>query len=90
MECYGLEKYITQLGTCIDDKDADKYGTLWERPERNVATRVLVCKNGTIEPDGTRKTFALMVPRECKTALEAAAWTYELKPEEYKNLVIRT
>ncbi len=33
---------------------------------------------------GTSRTFALPVPPEMKTALEANAWTWGLTPEEYK------
>ena len=32
---------------------------------------------------GTGRDFAIPVPAEMKTALEANAWTYNLKPEEY-------
>lgn len=32
---------------------------------------------------GTGRNFALSVPRETRTALEARAWTYGMKPEEY-------
>lgn len=33
---------------------------------------------------GTGRDFALAVPMECRTALEANAWTYGLTPEEYR------
>lgn len=33
---------------------------------------------------GTGREFAIPVPPECKTALEANAWTYGLEPYEYK------
>jgi hypothetical protein len=33
---------------------------------------------------GTGRVFALAVPNECNTALEANAWTYGLDPRDYK------
>lgn len=33
---------------------------------------------------GTGRTFALAVPMQCRTALEANAWTYGMTPEEYR------
>jgi len=33
---------------------------------------------------GTGRTFVLPVPREVQTALEANAWTYDLKPQQLK------
>jgi hypothetical protein len=40
------------------------------------AVRVLLCSNGTLERDGTRRCFGLVVPTTVNTPLEAAAWTY--------------
>ncbi len=38
----------------------------------------------------TGRDFALPVPRECKTALEANAWTYGIEPLTLKQLEART
>jgi len=39
---------------------------------------------------GTGRTFAIPVPPECKTALEANAWTYGVDPETLRDLEVRT
>ena len=39
---------------------------------------------------GTGRTFALPVPDDMRTALQANAWTYGLDPEEYAELEVRT
>ncbi len=47
-------------------------------------------ENGSLEPDGSRKRYFLLVPPTCRTAIEAVAWTYGLTAEEYGNLRVRT
>ncbi|MFI6925967.1 DUF6745 domain-containing protein [Nonomuraea spiralis] len=49
-------------------------------PER---VRVLLCTNGTVERDGTRRRFGLTVPADCADPVEAAAWTYGLTSAQY-------
>lgn len=39
---------------------------------------------------GTGRTFCIPVPPTMKTALEANAWTYNIEPDIYKQLEIRT
>ena len=39
---------------------------------------------------GTGRTFAIPVPPECKTALEANAWTYGVDPSTLRDLEVRT
>jgi hypothetical protein len=43
--------------------------------------------NSTPEPDGTIKRYMLRVPPDITKALDAMAWTWGLKPEEYRPLV---
>lgn len=52
--------------------------TLYQAPENLYRTpvRLLVCTNGTVERDGTRRTFGLTVPGWILTPLEAAAWIH--------------
>lgn len=45
--------------------------------------RVLLCTNGTVERDGTRRRFGLTVPADCTDPIEAAAWTYGVTPAQY-------
>lgn len=47
------------------------------------SVRVLLCTNGTVERDGTRRRFGLTVPADCADPIEAAAWTYGLTPTQY-------
>ena len=51
--------------------------------------RVLLCANGTVERDGTRRRFGLTVPEDVPTALAAAAWGYGITAEEYAQLEVR-
>lgn len=53
-------------------------------------TRVLVCTNATRENDGTRHRFGLTVPADCRTALAAAAWTFDVPEPDYAILVRAT
>jgi hypothetical protein len=39
---------------------------------------------------GTGRTFAIPVPPECKTALEANAWTFGIEPKMLRDLEVRT
>jgi hypothetical protein len=39
---------------------------------------------------GTGRTFAIPVPPEMRTALEANAWTYGIDPVELSQLEVRT
>lgn len=52
--------------------------------------RVLLCTNGTVERDGTRRRFGLTVPADCGDPITAAAWTYGLTPERYATAQRRT
>jgi len=59
--------------------------TLYSVPAQFFDTEinVLVCDNGTVERDGTRRRFGLTVPANIFTPVEAAAWTYGLTAEQY-------
>jgi hypothetical protein len=73
----------------------DETGVLWRKlwSFRGVTigswTAVEV-KNGTVEPDGSRKRYFLRVPSAIRTAREAVAWTYGLTAEQYAGLELRT
>ncbi|MGA7807189.1 DUF6745 domain-containing protein, partial [Bradyrhizobium sp.] len=69
----------------------DETGVLWRRvwPDSDVWAAVEVI-NATPEPDGTHKHFFLQVPPALRTAREAVAWTYGMRPNTYANLVVRT
>lgn len=60
-------------------------GTLWRRERRGDTPIVMVeVINGTPGPDGRFRHYWLRVPPTIRTAREAVAWTYGLRPEEYR------
>jgi hypothetical protein len=83
------ERYIALGGaTRIAE---DETGVLWRRnwlaADAWAAVEVV---NATPEPDGTRRHFFLQVPANLRTAREAVAWTYGMRPEAYAQLALRT
>jgi hypothetical protein len=56
-------------------------GKVWGTP-----VGVLICTNGSVDLDGGRHTFGLLVPPTIRTALGAAAWGYGLTEDEYSHL----
>ena len=85
-EILGWAKVLGQLdATLIDHDDDPMIGDLLEvnLPDfGNAKFLKVVC--------GTGRTFALPVPPESRTALEANAWTYGIDPIDYRNLEVRT
>ena len=94
IERYGYARYMKDMGG--ENVGSDKCGTLWRlRPSRKKdgnkdAMALVEVHNGSLDPDGTRKTYFISVPPECETAIEAVAWTYGLTPEQYGALQVRT
>jgi hypothetical protein len=79
-EIIGWAKVLEELAAKVIDTDEDaEIGQLLEAeipdsgPERFLKVRC-----------GTGRTFVLSVPRECKTALAANAWTYGLDAMSFK------
>lgn len=79
-EMIGWSNVLSALGAKTIDKNPDPtFGTLLEvdLPDSGLERFLEVfCPTG--------RTFALKVPNEMETALEANAWTWNMKPEEYK------
>jgi hypothetical protein len=69
----------------------DETGILWRKSwlasDAWAAVEVI---NATPEPDGTCKHFFLQVPATMRTARDAVAWTYGLRPDVYAHLAVRT
>jgi uncharacterized protein DUF6745 len=69
----------------------DETGILWRKSwlasDAWAAVEVI---NATPEPDGTRKHFFLQVPATMRSARDAVAWTYGLRPDVYAHLAVRT
>ena len=79
-EIVGWKNILSQLDAKIIDIDGDdEIGTLLEAdiPDSGKERFLKVMC-------GTKREFVLPVPREMKTALEANAWTWNLKPNEYR------
>lgn len=92
LEIYGIERLLNE-GKCniLDEEEGDgtdgrgrkliqiDIGDGGEEP----STFVMVY-NGSLEPDGSRKTYYLAVPPNMRTCREAVAWTFEIEnPKEY-------
>jgi len=83
------ERYVTSGGAVRIA--GDETGILWRRIWLPAdAWAVVEVINATPEPDGTHKHFFLQVPPHLRTAREAVAWTYGLRPDVYDKLVVRT
>ncbi|MEV4359483.1 DUF6745 domain-containing protein [Nonomuraea sp. NPDC049625] len=81
-----IEAGLEQIGPAVPDPgNPGQTLTLHDVPEDIYAThvRVLLCTNGTVERDGTRRRFGLTVPADCSDPIQAAAWTYGLTPAQY-------
>ena len=52
--------------------------------------RLLVMRNASLDRDGSRRTFAETVPSTCQTAIDAAAWQFDVDPTIYRTLVRAT
>jgi hypothetical protein len=83
IERYGASRYILDSGAVVIDKD--ECGVLYRKEVRNDEAIVMVkVRNSTPEPDGTYRDYFLRVPPTITKARDAVAWTFDMKPEEYK------
>ena len=86
MEILGWDAMLVELGASTIDTDPDpEIGTLVEvdLPDAPRSRFVRVrCATG--------RSFALPVPQEMRTALEANAWTYGIEPHELRAMQVRT
>ena len=91
IEMMGWEHFIEDGGFTLIDSDDDPGNPgnrieLYELPVLFAdygESRILLCTNGTVERDGTSRKFGLLVPADRKTAVEAAAWTYDIPVKQY-------
>lgn len=97
IEVMGWEQFIkdAKLNLIDESDDPGNEGqkiSLYDLPQQiyGEPVRVLLCTNGTQERDGTRHRFGLTVPASCQTALAAAAWGYDVTPEQYAQIARRT
>lgn len=85
-EILGWANILKQLKSKVIDKDEDPMiGTLVMVNIPDIGKEkflMVVC--------GTGREFAIPVPPDMNTALEANAWTYGLNPEDLRDLEVRT
>ena len=85
-EILGWAKILRELNSKVIDSDEDPMiGTLLEVNIPDIGREKflqVLC--------GTGRTFAIPVPPNCKTALEANAWTFGVEPETLRDLEVRT
>lgn len=85
-EILGWARILRELNSKIIDSDEDPMiGTLLEVNIPDIGREKflqVLC--------GTGRTFAIPVPPNCKTALEANAWTFGVEPETLRDLEVRT
>jgi hypothetical protein len=86
VERFGLDRYILESGAKLIH--SDECGALYRQEQADdepiVAVHVV---NSTPEPDGESKKYMLRVPPTMTTAREAVAWTFGLKPNEYRPVI---
>ena len=97
IESYGWGRYLADVGAVPVSVEPDPGNpgqvlALHDLPEQIYAepVRLLVMSNGSLDRDGSRRQFAETVPATCATAVEAAAWQYDVSPEMYRQLARRT
>ena len=98
IEAMGWDTYIAAAGLRLVDRANDPGNPgcelrLYDLPPTIWGAdggRVLLVSNGSRERDGTRRRYGLPVPPQTAGAIDAAAWTYGLRPEQYARVARRT
>jgi hypothetical protein len=89
-----FEQHLISVASAPDPGNPGQVLTLCELPAEIRDTypwpvRLLLCSNGTPEPDGTRRRFALQVPPRHTDPVAAAAELYGWTRDEYAALARR-
>lgn len=83
LDRFGYDRLVLDTGAA--PVHADEFGVLYRiRLSRRQTIMLVHVTNATPEPDGTRRRYFLRVPPDVRTAHEAVAWTFGLRPEEYR------
>ena len=93
IERMGWDRFIAEANLAqvgVSEPDPGNPGhelALYDVPARiyDEPVRVLLCTNGTVERDGTRRRFGLTVPASIDTPVAAAAWGYGLTVDQYAS-----
>ena len=99
IELTGWERFIHAAGMRLvasapDPGNSPHTLELYDLPDRlrdmyDDEARVLLCTNGSVEPDGTRRRYGLPVPARHDDPVAAAADLYGWPVEAYRRLEIR-
>jgi len=82
MDRYGAARYVKDVGGKLIHQD--RFGKLYHfKDERFLELVAVEVKNSTPEIDGSIKNYFLFVDPSLRTAKEAVAWTFGMKPDEY-------
>ena len=97
IERIGWDRFVTTAGVKLIDQAPDPANPgqvlrLYNVPGSVLdhRTRILLCVNATAERSGTRRVYALSVPTTCRTALAAAAWSFDVPAQAYEQLARAT
>lgn len=84
------EKYgFTVLDTTSDPANGNNTLQLYAAPTElfgEVELNVLICTNATPEKDGRIPKFGLIIPHNIRNAIDAVAWTFDMKADDYRKL----
>jgi hypothetical protein len=95
IEHFGWDRFLTHLGvTPIDVADdpgnpghhLELFNIPAEHQPHDEPVRLLIMRNASRDRDGTRRTFAETVPANIGTAIDAAAWQFDIDPDIYRQL----
>ena len=95
IENLGWATYLEHLGVAPVSVEPDPGNpgfdlSLYDVPDARELfggdVRLLVMHNASRDRDGTRRTFAETVPATCGTAIEAAAWQFDIDPDIYRAI----
>jgi hypothetical protein len=100
IEALGWDQFIdasgmTPVSASVPDPGNDPQSlTLYDLPKdlKNMygePARVLLCTNGSVERDGTRHRFGLIVPAKHNDPIAAAADLYGVTTAQYRKLEVR-
>jgi hypothetical protein len=85
---------LTLVSECDDPGNAPHKIGLYDLPSElenlyDAPARILLCTNGTVERDGTRRRFGLPVPANHDDPITAVAEMYDFPVEAYRRLEVR-
>ena len=99
IELTGWDRFIADAGLTLvasapDPGNPPHELELYDLPDRlrdmyDDQARILICTNGSVEPDGTRRRYGLPVPAHHNDPVAAAADLYGWPVEAYRRLEVR-